>query len=293
MAFCLDVDPVIMRLPYIGIPLTWYGLIFASAFYLAFLMFGQILRRYLSDNGLDNGKTVEVYMDKLLTYLIVATIIGARLGHILFYEDLLAYLRNPVAILKTWEGGLASHGGVLAIILAMVLFVRGVGKRLIPKLSFLKLLDLVAAPTLFVGFAIRVGNFINQEIIGPETQLFWGVVFMRPSDPVAIVMRHPTQLYEACFYLLLFIVVRALLFKSAFLKQKGRIAGLVLVFAFSIRLLLEPLKFEHSFYMQESSGFFRMGQFLSLPFILVGLYLFFRRSEVSFSHRQSDGESEI
>lgn len=292
MAFVLDIDPVIVRLPLVGIPLTWYGLIFAFAFYCSFFLFKKRLFRYLAFNEISDVRNIDVYVDKLLAYLIFATIVGARLGHILFYENLFKYIEHPISIFKTWEGGLASHGGIIAIVLAMLIFVKRAGKRLLPDIGFLRLLDLVAGPTLLVGFSIRIGNFINQEIIGPPTSLFWGVVFMQPSDPVEIVARHPTQLYEALFYLCTFFVCKYLFFKKFFIRGEGRLAGLVLFLAFSIRLFLEPLKYEHSFYMLSSSSIFRMGQFLSLPFMLIGLVLIFRQTLVAFLHRQLGGESE-
>ena len=289
MKFIMDADPVILKIPFVGIPLTWYGVIFAVAFYCACIFFSKILKKYLHILSISKADKVGLYVDKLLTYMILATIIGARLGHILFYEDIFTYLQNPMNILKTWEGGLASHGGIIAIIFSMYVFIKRTGKKIMPEVSFFRLLDLIAAPALFVGFAIRIGNFMNQEIIGPVTNLPWGVVFMRPSDHVEIAMRHPTQLYESAFYLFLCFFIVKILFTKRFLVKEGKISGLVLVLAFLIRLVLEPLKFEHSIYMQNSTTFFRMGQFLSIPFVLVGLYLFFRPKESSFlPHRLDD-----
>lgn len=210
--------------------------------------------------------------DKVTVYMVFATIAGARLGHVFFYEKPLFYLKNPWAIFKVWEGGLASHGAAAAILLALFILSRRI-KSFTPKLSFLNLLDLIAVPTALAAVFIRIGNFFNQEISGTETVLPWGVLFLKPFDGSLPAVRHPVQLYEAAIYLMIFSLLGFLAFKKQLFLKKGKLIGLFLIMVFSFRFGIEFFKLNESPLTEQS--FFLMGQYLSLPLILLGLFLFF------------------
>jgi len=208
-------------------------------------------------------KAVE-FSESALLYIILATIIGARLGHIIFYENVTHYLTHPIDIIKTWEGGLASHGGIAAVILAAFIFVRRN-----KTISFLGFTDLLAAPTMFVCAWIRIGNFINQEILGGPTNLPWGIIFMHPADGGSIAPRHPMQLYEFALYM----GVSALLFwlwnKFLYKKKEGLCLGVALLVSFTVRFFLEFLKEPQSIY--DAGSYLQMGQILSIPMVWLGI----------------------
>ena len=221
-----------------------------------------------------------IITDKLVLYIVIATIIGARLGHLIFYEDPSYYLKNPINILKLREGGLASHGGAFAILIALIFFCRYL-RRYHPKISYVHLLDFIAAPTAFAGFCIRVGNFFNQEILGASTTMFWGVIFGHPQDGGPIVARHPMQLYEGFFYLLVFFFLFYLSYKLFFLKREGKLIGLFLILVFAFRFFIEFLKVKQSVLIDDKS-FLLMGQILSIPFVILGIVFLFWEKIKSF-----------
>ncbi|PIS01695.1 MAG: prolipoprotein diacylglyceryl transferase [Chlamydiae bacterium CG10_big_fil_rev_8_21_14_0_10_35_9] len=218
-------------------------------------------------------KKIYFIADKALLYMVVATVVGARLGHFLFYENPAEYLQDPLEILKIWEGGLASHGAAIGIILAMVLLSQKM-KKIFPQLNWIKLLDFVSIPAALGGCFIRVGNFFNQEILGRPTQMFWGVVFGSPMGATkGIIPRHPVQLYEAGFYLLTFIILWTVAKKKQFFLSNGKIFSLFLILVFSFRFLIEFFK-EHQSMLLSSQPFINMGQYLSIPLIIAGFILF-------------------
>lgn len=233
----------------------WYGLFFAILFAVGYLIARWQFRIEHKDEG---------QLDSLLVYVVIGTIVGARLGHCLLYEPDY-YLRHPLEILKVWEGGLASHGGALGVLLAVYLFSR---KR--PELPFLWLLDRIVVPTALGGSLIRLGNLFNSEILGEPTHLPWGFVFLR----VDAVPRHPAQLYESISYLLVFV---ALLLIYRRLKQhtpRGLLLGLFLVSVFTFRFLIEFVKERQADY--EANLPLSVGQLLSIPFIVAGGVLVWR-----------------
>lgn len=235
-------------------------------------------RRMISDyifgsSVLSIKKKALLITDKLLVYMVIATIIGARLGHLIFYEDPSYYLSNPLVIFKVWQGGLASHGAAVTIIIALIILSYDLKRKYYPKFSFIKLLDLVAAPTALAGVFIRIGNFFNQEIVGTPTDLPWGIIFYRPADDLPIVPRHPTQLYEAIFYFFVFLFLVFLSNKKNFYLKKGKLIGLFLIIVFIFRFFIEYLKPEQS--MLIDSDCFIMGQYLSIPLIIIGLFFYF------------------
>ncbi len=252
-------------LPLLNRPILWYGFFFALGFFLGYGILLHILRRYFPKDRITK------IAEQLTFYVILGTVIGARLGDVLFYQDKTALWQHPLSLIAVWEGGLASHGGAIGILIALWLFARK------NKLSFLSAVDLVVIPTALAAFFIRIGNFFNQEILGTPTQLPWGILFLHPADGGAIVPRHPAQLYEAIGYLCIFSIL-LFLWKHSWekLATPGRLAGLFLVFVFSYRFLIEFVKMEQSVLI-EPTGLLTMGQYLSIPFILLGVFLLRRK----------------
>jgi len=265
-----DPKPEIFSLPIVHWPILWYGVLFALGFVVGFPIFVGILTRYF---GKEETKKAYLITDRLTIYMVIATVVGARLGHFLFYEKPSTYLSKPWEILRIWEGGLASHGAAIAIILALILFSYRI-RPIAPSLTWVRLLDFVSIPTAFAGACIRLGNFINQEILGTPTDLPWGVVFGHPADRSAPMARHPVQLYEAIFYLAVFFLLWGLSFKPSFLKARGKLIGLFLILVFGFRFFIEFLKTEQSHLLSFSSSL-TMGQILSLPAIAAGLLFYF------------------
>jgi phosphatidylglycerol:prolipoprotein diacylglycerol transferase len=203
--------------------------------------------------------------DRLAWFIVVGMIVGARLGHCFFY-DWPRYSSDPLSIFRVWEGGLASHGGALGIIGALVIF-RLVIRDAYPWLTSLTLLDAIVVPTGFVGFCIRCGNFVNQEVLGRVAQVPWAVIFGHPLDGSAPAPRHPAQLYEGIVYLGIFVLLGILSRRREF--RTGVLTGLFFILTFGSRFILEFWKTPQT----ELIAFMHMGQLLSLPFILVGLIL--------------------
>ena len=245
-----NIDPVLVSLG----PLTvhWYGLLFALGFIIGFQIMQWIFRR-------ENKNTND--LDALLWFLIIGVIIGARLGHVIFYDPSY-YFSNPINILKIWEGGLASHGGAIGALIGLYLF-----KRRHSEYSYLWLLDRLAIPTALVATFIRIGNLFNSEIVGIKTSASWAVIFER----VDMAPRHPAQVYEALSYLFIFIILFTL-YKTTSIKSKsGMLFGILLSLVFIARLWIEFVKSKQEAY--NSDLWLSTGQLLSIPFILVGLVL--------------------
>ncbi len=235
----------------------WYGVLFALGLLLAYLVMKKFYRQ--------EGKPVEE-LDILTVYIIAGTIIGARLGHCLFYNTSY-YLANPVEILKFWEGGLASHGAALGILAAIWLYSR----RKNVSTSATWVLDRIVIATALAGAFIRIGNLFNSEILGTATDLPWGFVFVS----VDTIPRHPAQLYEALFLLFTFLFLYSYYQRSqAASKVKnfhGKILGMFFVILFSFRFLVEFVKEHQSELLKEST--LDMGHILSIPFVIAGIIL--------------------
>lgn len=237
----------------------WYGLCFAVAMLIGYQFMKYFFKeRNISQRALDSGFVLFVF----------ATIAGARLGHCLFYEPEY-YLVNPLEILKVWKGGLASHGGVLGILIAMYYFTKKEG------IPFLWFSDRVCIPISIGGALIRIGNFFNSEMIGhpaPEG-LPWAIVFRNIDE----IPRHPGQLYEAFGYL---IMTAVLLLMHRFRGENpkpGRLIGVMFVGIFSIRIFVEFFKENQVDF--ENGMILNMGQMLSIPLVLFGLFLIFFKPE--------------
>ena len=215
--------------------------------------------------------------EKISFACILGAVIGARIGDVLFYQSFEHLIRDPLLVFKVWEGGLASHGGAIGIIIA--LYITSKRKEfMLVKLRLLRILDMVVIPTALAGSVIRVGNFMNQEILGTLSNKPWAVVFGHPADGSIPAPRHPVQLYEALCYLLLFLGLRFFWNRFFLLKKPGKLFGLFLVLLFTIRFLLEFVKTEQSEYLRGVSEL-TMGQYLSIPFILLGVFFFFRKTK--------------
>ncbi len=265
-----DPKPEVFRLPYFDLPVLWYGVLFALGFAIGFPIFVGILTRFF---GKDHQKKAIQITDRLTVYMILGTVIGARIGHFLFYEHPSHYLSNPLEIFRIWEGGLASHGGAVGILIALALFSHRI-KETAPELTWVRLLDFVSVPAALGGMCIRIGNFINQEILGTPTDLPWGVVFGHPADLSLPLPRHPVQLYEALFYLAVFFFLWRLSHRTYFLKTQGKLVGLFLILVFGFRFFIEFFKIEQSRLLSMSA--LTMGQILSIPLIIAGLFFYIR-----------------
>lgn len=249
-----NVSPEIFSLGPVHV--RWYGLLFAVGF-----LFG-----YSHGEKMFKHENIDLkWLESLFIYLIVATIIGARLGHVLFYGwDY--YSQHPIEILYVWQGGLASHGGVIGIIIAMFIWSKYVSKR-----SILWVLDRVVVPSVFVAALIRFGNLMNSEIYGIPTTLPWGVIFERNHETVA---KHPTQIYESLSYLVTFGVMLYMYWKTKAKDYQGLLVGVFFVMVFSARFFIEFIKEEQEAFEKGMS--LNMGQLLSIPFVLTGIFLIVR-----------------
>ena len=244
-------------IPFIEMPIYWYGILFALGIAMATWCL------YLTSRQI-NPKEAKVFTEKLSFYVIVGTVLGARLGHVFFYENLPYYLTHPHLIFHIREGGLASHGAVVGIFAAMLLFRRA---------DWLTLLDLLVMPAAVAGFFIRIGNFINQEIIGSPTDLPWGVVFPMNLEGLSLVPRHPVQLYEAIYCLVIFAFLLAV-WRFGFARlKKGTLGGLFLIVLFIGRFFFEFVKEGQGNGSFIGEELFSIGQWLSIPFILLGCAL--------------------
>jgi phosphatidylglycerol:prolipoprotein diacylglycerol transferase len=257
-----NVNPEIVRLG--PISLRWYGLLFAMGFFLGYLIFQKYFRK--------DGITIEL-LDKLTIYMVLGTVIGARLGHCFFY-DASYYLANPIKILKVWEGGLASHGAAIGILIALWLFTSKY------KFGYAFILDRIVITVALAGFFIRMGNLMNSEIYGMKTSLPWGFIFDRVGETQP---KHPTQIYEGLCYLISFGILMGLYLKKPKWLHDGHIFGLFLILIFTSRFIIEFIKQDQSAF--EAGMILNMGQLLSIPFVLAGLIIFYMAGKRSFDLR--------
>ena len=289
-----NVDPVLFSIGSLSV--RWYGLLWALGFFFGYFVMRNIYR---------HEKVSDDWMDKLLIYMLVSTVIGARLGHCLFYEPEF-YLTHPLKIFAIWEGGLASHGGAIGILIGLWIYVRVYNiatkkKEEKQRITYLWLLDRIVVPVCLVGALIRCGNVMNHEIYGTPTSLPWGFVFLRgaeqfcgtfdnytpcfawdaPCPPSEWLPCHPTGLYEAFFCLVAMGILLWMYYKRDLgNKQPGLMFGTFLVIIFGSRIGIEFLKnvqvdFERNMVLD-------MGQWLSVPFVIVGIVMIVR----SFMHKE-------
>ena len=263
-----NVNPEIFSLGPLSI--RWYGLLFASGFLIGY---------YIGEKMLKSENVDQKWIDSLFFYIIIATVVGARLGHVFFYGwDY--YSQHPGEIIKVWHGGLASHGGALGILIAMYLHSKWVTKR-----TMLWTLDRIVVPTALVAAFIRTGNLMNSEIYGIQTALPWGIIFERNGETVA---KHPTQIYEALSYLISFGVLMYLYWKTSAKNRPGLLLGAFFVLIFSARFFIEFIKEDQEAF--EAGMRLNMGQWLSVPFVIIGALLVYRaikKPEVVFKNSRN------
>lgn len=245
--FIWNVNPTLLELG--PLQLRWYGLLFVGSFFLGLMILQWIYKR--------EGKN-PAELDNFLIYVLVGTVIGARLMHCLAYEPEY-YLSHPLEILKVWKGGLASHGGLIGVVLAIYLFTKK------HQQSFWWLLARTTIPGALTAAFVRFGNFFNSEILGLASDKPWAIIFSR----VDMIPRHPVQLYEAFAYLLL-LVLLVTVYRSISSSFATKILpGIFLTYMFTVRFLLEYTKTRQAEYNIDL--LFTTGQFLSIPFIILGI----------------------
>lgn len=241
------------------VTIRWYGLMFAIGFWIGYNLVAKMFKR---------DGAPEKWVGILLIYVAVATIVGARLGHVFFYQwDY--YSAHPWKIFATWEGGLASHGGAIGIILAVILYSIFTTKRN-PLWTFDRLTIAIA----LVGALIRIGNLMNSEIFGHPTTLPWGFYFVRSAEWQQLYYGqacHPTQIYEALTYLALFGLMMWMYWKKDCGNRPGLLFGTFLIGTFATRFFIEFIKNNQVAF--EDSMALNMGQLLSIPFAILGVFL--------------------
>ena len=244
-----DVNPEIFRIGSFAI--RWYGLLFASSFVFGYMIMNRIFK---------NENLSEDVLERLTIYMAFGVILGARLGHCLFYEPAY-YLRNPLEILMIWHGGLASHGASIGILIALWLF----SKK--EKKEFIWILDRIVIPVALSAFLIRMGNLMNSEVYGVETTVPWGFVFLRNYE---VAPKHPTQIYEALVYLATFVLLYKLYWAKKGEHYQGLLISLLLILIFASRFFIEFVKEDQVPF--EASMTLNMGQLLSIPFVIAGVW---------------------
>lgn len=264
----------IFTLPFIDHPVVWYGAFFVIGLVLGYGLVFRLLQAHFQSiekcSPLEARKETARIIDRFCWFLVAGTIVGARLGHILFY-NWPYYRENLWRIFETWKGGLSSHGAGIGILIALFLFHRWVKKKH-PSLTFLALMDMIVIPTALAGFFIRLGNFFNQELVGIPTRVPWAVVFGSPSDGSYPCARHPVQLYEAFTYMGIFFFLVSLWWRPLFRERRGFLCGLFFVLVFTSRIGWEFLK-ETVPSAWNLPPLLQTGQWLSIPYVLAGAAL--------------------
>lgn len=252
-----DVDPTIFSIG--GKEIRWYGLLWGIGFLIGYEMVRRVFQ---------HEKLPENWVDKLFIYTIVSAVVGARLGHCLFYSwDY--YSQHPIEILYIWEGGLASHGGVFALILALIYYSKHVTHK-----SVWWLFDRMIPAIAIACACIRLGNLMNSEIFGYPTALPWGFEFIRSREWQTLYAGqacHPTQIYEMLYCLLAFAVSSVMYWKYHLQSRVGLITGVSLLIFFGARFGLEFIK--NPQVAEEAGMSLNIGQWLSIPLIILGIYL--------------------
>ena len=275
-----DWNPDIITSP---VTIRWYGAMFA----IGFIAGVALLSRMYRHEGVKSS-----WVDSLFVIVVICTIIGARLGHVFFYAwDY--YSQHPADIFKIWEGGLASHGGAIAIIIGVAFYSYYVTRR-----NPLWTLDRLVVPVALVAGLIRLGNLFNSEIFGHVTTLPWGFHFVNSPEWREMCMQygyqvacHPTQIYEALCYFALFGLLMFMYWKRNAEERQGLLTGVFLTILFAARFLIEFVKNPQEDF--EADMLFNMGQYLSVPFIIAGIYLTVRalrrpRKELQYPDKFAD-----
>lgn len=259
-----NVSPEIFALG--GISIRYYSLLFALAFIFGY----KVEERMFKSEGLPIA-----WLDKLWLYVAIATIIGARLGHCLFY-DWAYYSQHPLEMILpmrftpefefTGFRGLASHGAAIGIIAGLWYYSKKISKK-----SIFWILDRAVVPIALAGFFIRMGNLMNSEIIGLPTTMPWGFRFVNSGMTDPELPRHPAQLYEAICYLVSFFVLMYLYWRTNVKRKQGFIFGMFLILIFTARFIIEFVKENQEAW--ENGMALNMGQWLSIPFVVAGIFM--------------------
>jgi prolipoprotein diacylglyceryl transferase len=278
-----NMNPEIFTIGSFG--LRYYGLFFAAAFFVGYKIMESVYKR----EGLSNEE-----LDRLSVTMVISVVIGARLGHVLFYEPQ-DYFAHPLEILKIWKGGLASHGAAIGILIGLYIYSR---RPAVP--SYMWIMDRIILTVPIGGAFVRLGNLMNSEIYGHTTKLPWGFVYVRdlPEEatkiypqlaehavkftnklPLGIAAHHPTQIYEALGYFLIFAILYFLYRKTDSASKPGRLFGMFLILLFTLRFFVEFLKEVQVEF--EKGMALNMGQLLSIPFVAVGIFILIRSFRVT------------
>jgi len=249
-----DVNPEIFNIASFSV--RWYGLLFASGF----LIGQRIIAHIFKKEGVQ-----EVLLDSLLLTMVIATVLGARIGHFAFYEPEVL-LKNPLEVILPPFRGLASHGAIVGILVALYIYAR------VKKMSFLWVVDRIAIVAALGGFCIRMGNLMNSEIVGKPTEMPWGFVFVNNFEFTQI-PRHPTQLYEALSCLMLCGLLFWLWNLRKTATPQGALVGVFFVWVFGLRFFYEYFKENQVAFENEMS--YNVGQILSVPAVLMGVAFLF------------------
>jgi len=255
-----DVNPEIFHIGAFSV--RWYGLLFALGFLIGMQIMTYIFKK-------ENKPVADT--DTLLIYMVVATILGARFGHFLFYEPEV-FLKNPFEVILPPYRGLASHGAAIGILTGLWLYSRRKESRLTNQ-TFLWVTDRIVITVALGGASIRLGNLMNSEIVGRPTDVPWAFIFMNNTE-YAKIPRHPAQLYESLSCLVLFFFL--LWFWNQYKERtpRGSMLGIFLIWVFSLRFFYEYLK-ENQVPFEDSLPL-NVGQILSIPAVLLGIYFLIR-----------------
>lgn len=249
-----DVNPALFHLG--SFEIRYYGVLWAVALGISAYIFHHIMiREGLSDKTFDS----------VFWFGVISTVLGSRLGHCLFYDPGY-YLTHPVEILDIRQGGMASHGAAVGLLIGLWLFSRK------NKLPYIWSLDRISIVVAISGVAVRLGNLMNSEIYGTVTSLPWGFIFVRDGETLP---KHPTQIYEALCYLVLFVILLWMYYKKDLARRRpGVMFGFFLIILFGTRFLIEFIKNPQVDF--EQNMVLNMGQLLSIPFIVAGVVILWR-----------------
>ena len=249
-----DVNPALFHLG--SFEVRYYGVLWAVALGISAYIFHHIMIR----EGLS-----EKTFDSVFWFGVISTVLGSRLGHCLFYDPGY-YLTHPVEILDIRQGGMASHGAAVGLLIGLWLFSRK------NKLPYIWSLDRISIVVAISGVAVRLGNLMNSEIYGTVTSLPWGFIFVRDGETLP---KHPTQIYEALCYLVLFVILLWMYYKKDLARRRpGVMFGFFLIILFGTRFLIEFIKNPQVDF--EQNMVLNMGQLLSIPFIVAGVVILWR-----------------
>jgi phosphatidylglycerol:prolipoprotein diacylglycerol transferase len=252
-----QINPIFLN--FFSIKIHWY-----SIAYIVGILFGYVILKRLNDKK--PQVFTSVALDDLILYSVLGIIVGGRLGYIFFYDFFYA-IKNPIFIFQTWKGGMSFHGGLIGIAISTYVLAKK------HKINFFKAVDLICCVAPIGIFLGRIANFVNSELYGRVTDVPWAVIF--PNG--GYLPRHPSQIYEAiCEGILLFIIMILFFYKTNFRHIPGKITGCFLISYSFFRMILESFR-EPDAHVGYILNIFTLGQILSLPLLMVGLILVYRK----------------